>query len=89
MARYTDWVEGARIAHRGAASSRLMRVPACACVANLERVQQLSGGSVGYVHVPDMEAWGFAQFHRYFLVQSHLPALIGGPVVRGERCRRS
>jgi len=34
--------------------------------ANRARVHEATGGRVGYVHVPDMGAHGFAEFHRYF-----------------------
>jgi len=35
-----------------------------------------SGGTVGYVHVPDMDEAGFAEFHRLFLLESQREALI-------------
>jgi tricorn protease len=35
-------------------------------VANRERVHRESGGRVGYVHVPDMGANGYAEFHRAY-----------------------
>ncbi len=33
---------------------------------NRRRVHTESDGRVGYVHVPDMGPWGYAEFHRYF-----------------------
>ncbi|MEB3223084.1 MAG: S41 family peptidase, partial [Candidatus Sericytochromatia bacterium] len=33
-------------------------------------------GRCGYVHVPDMGAWGFAEFHRAWLVESERDALV-------------
>ncbi|HET7153483.1 MAG TPA: S41 family peptidase, partial [Candidatus Kapabacteria bacterium] len=35
--------------------------------ANREAVHKATGGKVGYVHVPDMGPWGFAEFHRYYI----------------------
>jgi tricorn protease len=43
---------------------------------NREKVHQASGGRVGYIHVPDMSADGFAEFHRGFLVEYDHDALI-------------
>ena len=34
--------------------------------ANRAHVHKASGGTVGYVHVPNMGPWGFSEFHRYF-----------------------
>lgn len=39
-------------------------------------MSSLGRGAIGYVHVPDMEEEGFAEFHRYFLVESRKKALI-------------
>jgi tricorn protease len=36
---------------------------------NRQYVHEKSGGQVGYLHVPDMGAEGYAEFHRYFLVE--------------------
>ena len=36
---------------------------------NRERVHQQTGGRVGYVHIPDMGAHGYAEFHRYYLAE--------------------
>src|SRR5205807_6599119 len=46
-------------------------------------VHGVSEGRVGYVHVPDMSAYGFAEFHRGFLVEYDRDALIVD--VRGNR----
>lgn len=32
--------------------------------ANREKVHDLSGGRAGYLHIPDMQAYGFSEFHR-------------------------
>ncbi|MEO8836651.1 MAG: S41 family peptidase, partial [Caldimonas sp.] len=39
-------------------------------------VHERSGGRVGYLHVPDMQAAGFAEFHRYFGTECERDALI-------------
>jgi tricorn protease len=39
-------------------------------------VHERSGGRVGYFHVPDMQAAGFAEFHRYFSAECERDALI-------------
>jgi tricorn protease len=44
--------------------------------ANRRLVHERSGGRVGYLHVPDMQAWGFAEFHRCFLVEYDREALV-------------
>jgi tricorn protease len=31
---------------------------------------------VGYVHIPDMQAWGYAEFHRYYRAESEREGLI-------------
>lgn len=36
---------------------------------NRRRVQEKTGGRVGYVHIPNMGADGFAEFHRTFLTE--------------------
>jgi tricorn protease len=43
---------------------------------NREIVHSASGGRAGYVHIPDMEPEGFAEFHRSFLVEHDREALI-------------
>jgi len=44
--------------------------------ANRETVHQLGKERIGYVHIPNMGPWGYAEFHRYFLTEIHYPALI-------------
>jgi len=44
--------------------------------ANRETVHRLGNNRIGYVHIPDMGPWGYAEFHRYFLTEIHYPALI-------------
>ncbi|MBC7731485.1 MAG: PDZ domain-containing protein [Bacteriovorax sp.] len=39
-------------------------------------VHEQSGGRVGYFHLPDMMAAGYAEFHRYFSAECDYPALI-------------
>ena len=39
-------------------------------------VHEQSGGRVGYFHLPDMMAAGFAEFHRYFATECDREALI-------------
>jgi len=36
---------------------------------NRQHVHQASDGKVGYIHIPDMSAWGYAEFHRGFLAE--------------------
>jgi tricorn protease len=43
---------------------------------NHQRVQQASLGRVGYLHIPDMVSFGFAEFHRGYLAQYDRDALI-------------
>ena len=44
--------------------------------ANRSRVHASTGGRVGYVHIPDMGPWGFAEFHRGYLNEFDRGALI-------------
>jgi tricorn protease len=44
--------------------------------ANRARVHATTDGRVGYVHVPDMGPWGFAEFHRGYLSEFDRDALI-------------
>ena len=39
-------------------------------------VHERSGGRVGYVHIPDMGPWGFAEFHRGYLTEFDRRGLI-------------
>ncbi|MEU5878394.1 PDZ domain-containing protein [Spirillospora sp. NPDC047279] len=43
---------------------------------NRRLVHERTGGRVGYLHVPDMKAGGFAEFHRGFLAEYDRDALI-------------
>jgi tricorn protease len=43
---------------------------------NRRYVHEKTGGRVGYVHIPDMSSAGFAEFHRYFLVEHDHEGLI-------------
>jgi len=43
---------------------------------NMKYVHKKTKGKVGYVHLPDMSAQGYAEFHRYYAVESHKDALI-------------
>ncbi len=40
------------------------------------RVHERTSGRVGYLHIPDMGPWGFAEFHRGFLPEINRDALI-------------
>lgn len=44
--------------------------------ANRQRVHAETDGRVGYVHVPDMGTFGYAEFHRYYLAESEYEGLI-------------
>ncbi len=44
--------------------------------ANREEVHKRSKGQVGYIHIPNMGAQGYAEFHRGWLPELHYPALI-------------
>ena len=43
---------------------------------NRARVHKLSEGRVGYIHIPDMQNPGFAEFYRSYLVEYDAPALL-------------
>lgn len=43
---------------------------------NRALVHERTGGRVGYVHIPDMGPWGFAEFHRGFLSEFSRAGLI-------------
>jgi tricorn protease len=43
---------------------------------NRQYVHEKSDGQIGYIHVPDMSANGYAEFHRYFLVELDYQGLI-------------
>jgi tricorn protease len=44
--------------------------------ANRALVHERTGGTVGYLHIPDMQAWGFSEFHRGYLSEFDRDALI-------------
>ena len=44
--------------------------------ANRRRVHEATEGRVGYVHIPDMGARGYAEFHRGYLAEIDRPGLI-------------
>ncbi|MFN2459420.1 MAG: S41 family peptidase [Candidatus Velthaea sp.] len=43
---------------------------------NRRIVHERTGGKVGYVHIPDMGPWGFAEFHRGFLSEFDRAGLV-------------
>jgi tricorn protease len=43
---------------------------------NRRYVHERSGGQVGYIHIPDMGARGYAEFHRTFLVELDYKGLV-------------
>lgn len=43
---------------------------------NRQRTLELSHGKVGYVHVPNMGPLGFAEFHRYYMMEIERDALL-------------
>ncbi len=44
--------------------------------ANRRLVHERTSGRVGYVHIPDMGPWGFAEFHRGYLTEFERDGLI-------------
>jgi tricorn protease len=44
--------------------------------ANRQRVHEATQGRVGYVHVPNMGPFGYAEFHRYYLAESEREGLL-------------
>lgn len=44
--------------------------------ANYRRVHEATQGRIGYVHIPDMGASGYAEFHRYYFAEVHKEGLI-------------
>ncbi|HET9029880.1 MAG TPA: PDZ domain-containing protein [Candidatus Aquilonibacter sp.] len=44
--------------------------------ANRRYVHDKTGGRVGYVHIPDMGPWGFAEFHRGYLSEFNRRGLV-------------
>lgn len=43
---------------------------------NRRYVHEKTDGRIGYLHVPDMGPWGFAEFHRNYLSEIHRDGLI-------------
>ncbi len=43
---------------------------------NRVRVREASGGRLGYLHIPDMVTWGFAEFHRYLRTETLREGLV-------------
>jgi len=43
---------------------------------NRRKVAEASGGRIGYVHVPNTNVWGLAEFGKYFYGQTNLDGLI-------------
>lgn len=43
---------------------------------NRQYVHEKTGGKIGYVHIPDMGPWGFAEFHRYYLSECGYDGLL-------------
>ncbi|MCX7023446.1 MAG: PDZ domain-containing protein [Spirochaetes bacterium] len=44
--------------------------------ANRRKVHEATNGRIGYLHVPDMTAEGFAEFHRYYPLESDREGLV-------------
>ncbi len=44
--------------------------------ANRRQVHEATGGRVGYLHIPDMGATGYAEFYRGFLAELHRDGLV-------------
>jgi tricorn protease len=43
---------------------------------NRKQVHEATNGRVGYVYIPDMSAWGYAEFHRAYLAEVDREGLI-------------
>jgi len=43
---------------------------------NRRRVHEETNGRVGYVHIPDMGPFGYAEFHRYYISESEREGLL-------------
>ena len=43
---------------------------------NRRRVHEATNGKVGYLHIPDMGGWGYAEFHRGFLAEVDRDGLV-------------
>lgn len=64
-----------RVVVRTLRDERLLRYRAWVA-ANRALVHERTGGRVGYLHIPDMGAWGFAEFHRGYLTELDREGLI-------------
>jgi tricorn protease len=67
--------ERKRVIVRALRDERMLRYRAWV-EANRKHVHDHTGGGVGYLHIPDMGPWGFAEFHRGYLSEFHREALI-------------
>ncbi len=45
-------------------------------LAEMDRVDSVSGGKIGYIHIPDMDSYGLTRFVKMFYHQLHRPGLI-------------
>ncbi len=43
---------------------------------NREYVHKKTKNRIGYVHIPDMGAWGYSEFHRYYGIEAQLDGII-------------
>jgi tricorn protease len=64
-----------RVVVRTLKNERMLRYRAWV-EANRQFVHDRTGGRVGYVHIPDMGPWGFAEFHRGYLGEFERDGLI-------------
>ncbi len=64
-----------RVVVRALRDERMLRYRAWVD-ANRSRVHARSEGRVGYLHIPDMGPWGFAEFHRGYLSEFDRDALV-------------
>jgi tricorn protease len=67
--------EKRRVIVRALRDERMLRYRAWVD-ANRAFVHERTQGRVGYVHIPDMGPWGFAEFHRGYLSEFNRDALI-------------
>ena len=75
IARGVDSGSPRRIAVRTLKNERSLRYRAWVN-ANRDEVHRRTDGRVGYLHIPDMGPWGFAEFHRGYLSEFDREALI-------------
>ncbi len=67
--------EPRRVAVKTLKDERMLRYRAWVN-ANREEVHRRTGGRVGYLHIPDMGPWGFAEFHRGYLSEFDREGLV-------------